>query len=676
MQLVLGTILFNCSNDPSKALIHKVKGILSVVEDYKYGDSRSWLQEYYEIMAEVYNEPAVHENVERLMIKLLNTKAAGEAKLLICKSLATIGSEVSIPSLEKLVTDPATSNMALIALTTIQANELDSTLIHMLSAVNDEVKMGIINTLALRKNLSAVDAIREFVKSENETLSYSAIQALGNIGGNEATQQLYNEFSLSEGDNKWRIGESLIKCLVDINHEKKADIYNSILDANAPLSLKFAAFKGVLNETNESEQIFLLLKTMKTAQQEFQMALIPLVRKLPAGTSLKPLISELSYFKEDVQIATMLAIADRKDVSIRPVLLRKMESQTLNHRIAALKGLKCVSNPEDIALLATLAANSTGKEQDLARECLYWMEGENVEQKIITKTGNSSNELVPELIKCLGYRKIEPALDLVFSFTNSNNPAIRLEAIKTLGKIGKHTDLERAIDQSFKDIKVIEAEAIERSLTSIALNTSDLNSSVRVINEKLSKFEDALSLTTLIAVLGNIGGDEALISIRSYLHDDNEDIQLTCIEAMSFWENDSVLSDLEKLIKTGLTAKNRAQTFAGIVTLVQNSDNLSEDQKSARIKAAYQFSKTDQDKKILINGISRIVSFDALDFAIAQLDAEINQKEVQECVIRIAGNLRYAHKETVAAKIDKLIKSSDSQEFIDKLIILKKSMQL
>ncbi len=68
--LYLGVTISGCNTDPSKELINKVKSIHKVIVDYKYGDSRGWLQEYQDLMIEVYNMPEIHDEVEQMMIKV------------------------------------------------------------------------------------------------------------------------------------------------------------------------------------------------------------------------------------------------------------------------------------------------------------------------------------------------------------------------------------------------------------------------------------------------------------------------------------------------------------------------------------------------------------------------------------------------------------------------------
>ena len=670
----IGIFLSGCNNGPSKELINKVKSIHKVIVDYEYGDSRSWLQEYQDLMIEVYNMPEIHDKVERLMIKVLKSNASNDGKLLICKYLGTIGGNSSLPVLRKMLFTPSSSNMALIALTSIPGEEASKTLIGALENNEGEALIGIINTLGLRRDPKANQPLNGFISSEDQHVANASIHALGTIGGEQASQILQEAFVSTTNTRKWKIAEAWIKSVESLEPAQRKLSYQTVLDSNPPLSLKYVAFKKNLKLVPEDKQVSHLLDALNNSNQEFQEAVIPLIRNLPSTLSMKPFINEFSIYPDRTQIQLMLAIADRKDESIRPFVIQKLKSNNPEDRIAALKALSKVSNYRDINMLAKLAVSKTGIEQELARACLYWMKGENVDRKILSELEFANAQVKPELIKCVGYRKIEDGRKVLMGYLSSKNKLIRVEAIKAVGIVGSQEDLAKVIDLTLRNVKTTELEMIEHSITSIAFN--DPVSSVPIIGEKLTSYQNALSISILINVAGKLGGDQALTIIRSHLNNDQEEIQFSCIKALSAWREDTPLPDLEALIQSTLSQKNLSQAMVGIVYLVQNSTSLSEDLKAAKLENAYSFAKSDMDLKIIVNGISRVVSLDALDFVIVQLGNDAIEAEVEEAIIRIAGNLRESHTAEVEARMTSVLEKSDHQEFKGKVNVLLKSMQL
>ena len=670
----IGIFLSGCNNGPSKELINKVKSIHKVIVDYEYGDSRSWLQEYQDLMIEVYNIPEIHDKVERLMIKVLKSNASNDGKLLICKYLGTIGGNSSLPVLRKMLFTPSSSNMALIALTSIPGEEASKTLIGALENNEGEALIGIINTLGLRRDPKANQPLNGFISSEDQHVANASIHALGTIGGEQASQILQEAFVSTTNTRKWKIAEAWIKSVESLEPAQRKLSYQTVLDSNPPLSLKYVAFKENLKLVPEDKQVSHLLDAINNSNQEFQEAVIPLIRNLPSTLSMKPFINEFSIYPDRIQIQLMLAIADRKDESIRPFVIQKLKSNNPDDRNAALKSLSKVSNYQDVRMITKVAVSKTGIEQELARACLYWMKGENVDRKILSELEFANAQVKPELIKCVGYRKIEDGRKVLMGYLSSKNKLIRVEAIKAVGIVASHEDLAKVIDLTLSNIKTTELEMIEHSITSIAFNDPD--SSVPIIGEKLTSYQNALSISILINVAGKLGGDQALTIIRPYLNNDQEEIQFSCIKALSAWRDDTPLPDLEALIQSTLSQKNRSQAMVGIVYLVQNSKSLTEALKAMKLKNAYSFAKSDLDRKIIVNGISRVVSLDALDFVIDQLGNDAIEAEVEEAIIRIAGNLRESHTAEVEARMTSVLEKSDHQEFKGKVNVLLRSMQL
>jgi len=668
---------FSCvSDNPSKIFVKKVKSILEKVSTYKYGESRSWLQEYNDIMAEVYNMPDVYEDVEKLMLNVLKSKASYDAKLLVCKSLSTFGGDASIPVLEKLLKDTATSHMALIAFTTIPGEKIDEILINALAEVGHDQLIGIINSLGIRRSASAIMPLSKYLQDENHQIASVAIKALGSIGGEEAAHLLFDAFLTNDVEHKWEMAEALLKCTVGLSPDLQMNYYREIYNGDPQISIKFAAFKGIVECTDENERSGFLLQTLNSSAQEFQEALMPLIRSLPGSADMNEYVESITSFPETIQGQLMLVVSDRKDRSVRPLTLVWIKDIKPEKRIIGLKCLKNVSGPGDIPLLAGIAARSSGEEKELARECLYWMEGEDVNSSVLSTLKNSGDVIKPELIRCVGYRKIEEGNVLVLDFLNSNNSKIRREAIETLGKIGIKDDLQKMVDWVVQQANKSELELIIGAVTNIALNFEIQDEAIELIGNKLMKTTSELPQLVFIEVLGNIGGDHALRIIHPYVMSEDQNIQFTALKVFSSWENDLPLQDLEMIIQSEVPQRNRSQAIAGITYLVQNSTDLNQDQKSTKLENAYAYAQNDQDKKIIINGISRIESLKALDFVIKQLNDPGIKEEVHEAVIRIAGNLRSYHQKEIQHRMDSLLENTDNEEFKEKINILQKSMDI
>ena len=87
-------LLSGCEQSASDQTIKELKNVLKTIQKYEYGNSRSWLQHYHELMSKVYNDPAIQDEAEKMMVRVLESNASLESKLLICKNLGAMATDV------------------------------------------------------------------------------------------------------------------------------------------------------------------------------------------------------------------------------------------------------------------------------------------------------------------------------------------------------------------------------------------------------------------------------------------------------------------------------------------------------------------------------------------------------------------------------------------------------
>lgn len=672
--ILCGLCLFGCEQTPSEQIISDLVDVLKSVEEYEYGESRNWLQDYHDVFARIYNDSTTHPEAERLMIKLLKSKASYQSKLLICKSLASIGTEASLPVLSEMLAEPETANMAVIALTHITSEKADQVLIDELSKSKDLQLVGVLNALALRKTGEAVDAISPYLQDDQPMVSHAAANALGEIGGNKAIQILTDKFKTNQLAD---IAKALIHALSESPGLDHIELYEILYQSDLSLSIKTAAFLGLVDSQPDNEKVEYLLATLQTSDASFQESLIPSIRKLDQNLSLTKMIEAMPGFNPPFQYQLMLAIADRGEEEVRPYAIKLLNSSDWDARIAALKALKSVSNSMDLQLLAKIASNQTGQEQDLARSCIYWMNDQNTDQRIVELSRTARGQQKAEYIMAIGYRKIEEATGYVISQVSSNDNSVRKAAIESAGKIAGKDYLDEVMKNAFSsNIKETEKQLIVDALTRIAMNSNNPDECARTIDERLEVTSKESPTVIMILTLGNIGNDHAREIIKTYLDSDNENIQFACLQSFANWSNDGPLSDIESVFPNIISSKNRQQATVAFVNLVQQSGSLNGDDKAAKIIGIYSDAQSSYEKVILINGLSRLGSFKAMDFILAHLDDEQINANIQEAFIRIADNLRYGNEKKVLEKIDSLIASTAHEDFKNKLTILKRSIEL
>jgi hypothetical protein len=123
-------------------------------------------------------------------LEIIQSDAPAEDKAIPCKILAIYGGKEAVPALAALLPDPELSSWARIALEAIPGPEADAALRNALGKVRGRQLIGVVNSLGVRRDAKAVDALVDVMRQEDVEVASAAACALGHIGGDPAAKAL------------------------------------------------------------------------------------------------------------------------------------------------------------------------------------------------------------------------------------------------------------------------------------------------------------------------------------------------------------------------------------------------------------------------------------------------------------------------------------------------------
>jgi hypothetical protein len=170
---------------------------IAAIKTYKFGDSTAGLNGVQSQVIGSLGNPDARKAIAATLAGLLASDATRDAKIFACRQLAMCGGVENVPALAALLPAISTSDMARIALERIPGAEADVALIDALGKADDKSKIGIVNSLGVRKTASAVPAIAPLLKSKDSLLAEAAAAALGHISGADATKALKGRMNKS-----------------------------------------------------------------------------------------------------------------------------------------------------------------------------------------------------------------------------------------------------------------------------------------------------------------------------------------------------------------------------------------------------------------------------------------------------------------------------------------------
>lgn len=129
--------------------------------------------------------------LEKRLAAALGSQASRAAKQYACRKLSLIGTAASVPALAALLGDKDLSHMARFALERYAAPEATDTLRKALGSVEGDLKIGMLSSLAAKRDAASVPAVAALVTGDS-AVAVAAAEALGIIAGPEAAAALAN----------------------------------------------------------------------------------------------------------------------------------------------------------------------------------------------------------------------------------------------------------------------------------------------------------------------------------------------------------------------------------------------------------------------------------------------------------------------------------------------------
>ncbi len=663
--VLLLLLCMQCKTEDPEKIITDFKSTLALVKEYDYGKTHAWLDEFQKTMTKVYNNPQIYAEIESLMIEALKTDALPAAKQMICTYLGPIASGKAVPVLKGMVMDGHLSASALSVLQQIPDTSADEALLKELSAAEGLIKQGIINVLAVRESPNAVNPLSELIFDADFPIGRSAVFALGKIGTDEACTSLEKAFQKSEGPLRWEIADALIVCADNMIPERinvALPIYNKIYESKAPPSIFFAALRGII-KCDPENGIIHLSQLLVSEGPEMQTLIIPVIRDIDRDADLSEFLKIMPQLGEYQQMQLFTVMADRQDLSIKDLVKESVAHENPDIRLAALMALRNIASASDVEFLATVASNSWGRERDMARECLAIIKGDEVDNEIIKGLQNPDPKMRLECVRGIGERNLKAGVEPVLVSLEDNDRKVRLESYQVLGKLADPDKLKEIINVSLGATSSAERNEAERTITLIALKIQNENDRAADILAVLPDVEDDASQVMLIQALGNIGSKTALPIIQDYLNNQNSDVQIAAIKALSVWPDSTPLDALKQVLESSEDVKAHNLALRGYIRMVQIDNKMTEDQKFEACKYAYDLATSLDEKKIVVSGLAEIKSKGALQMAVGLLQNQELQSEAEAAILSMAGALGRIHPEYTKTELRKLISTTEDPDF-------------
>jgi HEAT repeat protein len=223
--------------------------LVKAVAAYDWGRSGAPLLQIDAEIRKLLRQPQQLAKLEEALLGILRSDASVAAKRGVCKRLALIATERSVPVLAPMLTDAGTSEMARYALERIPSDTVDAALRDAIPDTRGRTRIGIVNSIGNRSDSRAVPLLGKLATDSDEDAAEAAVWALGRIGGPEAIRLLAARRGSAQGRVRLEALDAYLVCARRLASEGKRSeavaMYKQLDVEGMPAPIRRAASLGL-----------------------------------------------------------------------------------------------------------------------------------------------------------------------------------------------------------------------------------------------------------------------------------------------------------------------------------------------------------------------------------------------------------------------------------------------
>lgn len=561
-------------------------------------------------MAASQNSPASADNPnpkekELQLIRVLQSDAPAAEKAITCKRLAIYGTKDAVPALAPLLLNKELSSWARTALEAIPGPEAEAALRDATGKAQGRLLVGVINSIGVRRDAQAVSGLVGKLKDADADVAAAAAVALGHIGSDPAAQALEQSLAQAPALVRPAVAEGCILCaekyLADGKSAESVKLYDAVRQADLPKQSLLEATRGAILARGPAGVPLLLEQLGATDKAQLGIGLRT-ARELPGREVTEKLAVELDRLSPDRQPLLLLALADRSDDTVLPVVVKAAKSGTKELRVVALGVLMRLGNASCVPVLLDAAAEKDVELSQTAKLTLAHLPGKDVDVDLMARLAQATGKTRQVLIELAGERRIDGAMSAFMSSMKDADAGIRSAAVQAIGVVGgeqQAADLVKLLQntQNAKD-----RADIEKALMAISGRSG--TGCVQSLLTLMQNSDVALRTVGLHA-LAVAGGPEALTAVKSALADKDETVQDEAARTLSTWPNNwpgdtAAAEALLTLAKSGKKLSHQVLGLRGYLQYVRGDKSLNDAAKVAKAGELLPLLQRPEEKRLVI----------------------------------------------------------------------------
>lgn len=610
-----------------------------------------------------------------VIAQALGTDLATPARIWLLKQLEYLGRAESVDAVAASLddADPHVRDAARRALQNNPAPEANAKLLAKLPASSGTWRVGLINSLGARGDHASVGALVKLLGDEDQAAVAPAANALGKIGGPEATEALAAALPGASGELIASIADALLRCadklLAQRNTDQAGDIYKQLYNPQMPRPIRLAALQGMLNAAG-SNATRMILELLAGDDKDEQAIAAGQVENVLGSGALRASEKAFSELPTSGKVLLLAALAVQSDKSAMPVAVKAAESDNPDLRLA---GIRALANLGDVSVVPMLIdfISGGGQVAGPAKDSLQQLVGDGVDEAIVDALTEAKVPVRGTLIEVIHARKAMVAVPALLKEAEHQDSGIRSRAVRALGDLARGEHVPEMIKLLLKSEKGRQRDEIEKAIMFVCNRIPEEDRRADPVLAALSR-ADLDQCCVLLPLLGRIGGNKALEAIQSAIKGDvsrgKEEIQEAGIRALCNWPDATVADELLKIAESSDNKSHRISTLRAYIRVITLPSQRPAKKTLGLLKKAMELAAGDDERRLILSRASSVRDIETLRFVVPYLDQESLAAQASRAVVELAHHreLREPNKAEFDKALKKVIRICEDRKLVDR----------
>ena len=598
---------------------------------------------------------------EAALIKTLRSDVSAHEKEKACRRLKRIGTPECVPAVGALLDDAKLSHMARWALESMPYAEADKALRDGLEETEGRLKVGVINSIGVRKDAKAVDQLIPLLEDPDAEVAGAAARALGDIATEPAVEALADFRAEADGDLEVAAADGSLRAAQELTARGQNDVAAAICrdlrDEKWPGHIRVAAWVGLVKALPADEAAARLTEALSGDDAMLRGQAARLLGRDVGTDIVEEVVAGMDELPPAGQVRVLEALAVRTDIAGRSTALDALESDSTAVRLAALDLLVGTGTPEDVSDVAAMLDSDDEQVAKAARTTLTDMEADGVNGALVDALDEVPASARTALVGVLVDRRAEEGVPRMVDMLDSSDADVRMAALQGLGVLGGADEDEAVVDALTSAGNDDERAAAEKAL--LAICRREGMAAFSAVTDGMEGAGDAAK-ASLLHALGAIGSGRALSAVKETIADEEGAVRDEAVRVLASWQDVSAASALLQIAESSPQANYRILALRGYVRLAGKA---SVQQRTEMLRKAEELAERTQEKKLIISAWGDTVAPASLDALVEWMDNASVKTEAAAAAVNVAEKLAPKNKPAIRRAMQAVLDKVENKTF-------------